>query len=604
VPTPPQDSPGRLLTRHFLDNLIHNDLVSPDADRHAILAVALATICSAVLFVTMFTALPYLVQFIQLPGVTAVAVLADRSLFFGGAMIVTALATLLVWENLAIEPRDSLILGHLPIPTKTIVRAKLAALFQFVATFAVAVNLVPSLVYPTMMVANLPLRFRDLLWLIVVHATTGLLAAAFGFLGVFATRGLFRMLLGARWFGRVSPAIHSTLTTLATIAILLLPLWAVNVVKNEMPPGGSPYDAPPLWFVGINEAATGNIVVNAQLELPKIRTAVSRLARIYDTDAEARERYRRLQPTLQSLAAIAILALPIVAFVAIGSYYWTNRRLPLPVSWPASSAWIRRIRAHLLSVLAPNDSTARASFFFTLETFAGSAPHRLSMVIAFALGVTAAVITLYSTGPALWQSTSLPRGVIGAELIFTIALLLGFRNAVRVPAELAANWMIQLSWTGDLRAFIDGAKRAAIVVFLLPPILISFGLNAVFFNGADALAHLVCSLAAAWVLLELTLLGYQRLPFTAAMAPGRHVRVRGLFIFFGAVLGCRFFSSIEHSALTDLTSLATLVGVLLALLVLLRLYDRRPSRGSQPVEFAEPPHVLLEVSLGDLVGRT
>src|SRR4030095_11919053 len=139
-----------------------------------------------------------------------------------------ALATLLVWESLAIEPRDSLILGHLPIPTTTIVRAKLAALFQFVATFAVAVNLVPSLIYPTMMVANLhlPLRLRDLLWLIVVYATTGLLAAAFGFLAVFATRGLFRLMLGARWFGRISPVIHSTLTTLATIAILLLALVA------------------------------------------------------------------------------------------------------------------------------------------------------------------------------------------------------------------------------------------------------------------------------------------------------------------------------------------------------------------------------------------
>ncbi len=60
--------------------------------------------------------LPYLVQFVQLPGVTAVSALSDRALLFGGAMIVTALVTLLVWDNLAVEPRDSLILGHLPIP--------------------------------------------------------------------------------------------------------------------------------------------------------------------------------------------------------------------------------------------------------------------------------------------------------------------------------------------------------------------------------------------------------------------------------------------------------------------------------------------------------
>ncbi|MGH9200454.1 MAG: hypothetical protein ACRD2A_04370 [Vicinamibacterales bacterium] len=224
MPTPPQSTAARLLTRHFLDNLLHNDLVSPDADRHAVLAVAVATIYSVMLFVTMGLSMPYLVQFIQLPGVTAMSALADRSLLFGGAMLVTALVTLVVWENLAVEPRDSLILGHLPIRTQTIVRAKLVALVRFVGTFAVAVNLVPSLVYPTFLIANLPLRLLDLLWLIVVHATTGLMSAAFGFFGVFATRGLLRLLLGSQWFGRVSAAIHSTLTTMATIALLLLPL--------------------------------------------------------------------------------------------------------------------------------------------------------------------------------------------------------------------------------------------------------------------------------------------------------------------------------------------------------------------------------------------
>jgi hypothetical protein len=604
VSTPSQDSPARLLKRHFLDHLIDNDLVSPDADRHAVLAVGVATICSVVLFVTMGLSMPYLVQFIQLPGVTAVSALSDRALLFGGSMIVTALVTLLVWESLAVEPRDSLILGHLPIPAETIVRAKLAALLQFVATFAVAVNFVPSLMFPTFMIANLPLNLIDLLWLIVVHAVTGLLAAAFGFASVFATRGLLRLLLGSQWFGRVSAAVHSTLTSLATIALLLLPLWAANVVRTEMPPGGSPYNAPPLWFVGVNEMATGEVIVNAELDLSKIRTAVSRLARIYDTDAQARVRYHELQPTLRILASAAIVVLPVVAFVALGSYYWTNRRLPLPVILPASSRWVRNLKARVLSALAPSEGTARASFFFALETITGSPPHRLSMVMSFALGVTAAVVTLYSTGAALWEAQSLPRGVIGAELILTIALLLGFRHAVRVPAELPANWMIQMAWGGERRAFIRGVKRSAIVVFLLPPAIVCLAANALFFNLADAVVHLLCSGLAGWLLLEVTLLWYRKLPFTAALAPGRHVRVRGLFIFFGAVLGCRFFATIEHRALTNPSSLGTLIAVLIAALFLVRLLDRRSSPARPAEEFAEPLHPLLEVGLGDLVGRT
>jgi hypothetical protein len=599
-----QDSPVRLLTRHFLDHLIHNDLVSPDADRHAVLAVAVATICSVVLFVTMGLAMPYLVQFVQLPGVTAVSVLSDRALLFGGSMIVTALVTLLVWEHLAVEPRDSLILGHLPISTQTIVGAKLAALLQFVATFAVAVNLVPSLVYPTFMIANLrSLGLIDLLHLVVFHAATGLLAATFGFALVFAARGLLRLLLGTQWFGRASAAIHSTLTTVATVALLLLPLWAANVVRTELPPGGYPFDAPPMWFVGVNEAATGEVVVNAQLEVHKIRTAVTRLARIYDTDAQARRQYRSLQPVLGSLALVAIVVVPLVASLALATYYWTNRRLPLPVSWPVAAGWVRHLRARLLSTLAPANATARASFHFSLETLAGSAPHRLSIVIALALAVTGAVVTLYATGPALRESPSMPRGLIGAELIVTIALLLGFRHAVRVPAELPANWMIQLAWGGDRRAFIAGVKRSAMVLFVLPMAVASLAVNALFYDPTAVAAHLLCSVLGGWLLLDLTLLGYQKLPFTAALAPGRHVRVRGFFVFFGAVLGCRFFSTIEHRALNDMAALATVAGGLVAALIIVRLLDRRWRPPHPTEEFAPPPHPLLEVGLGDLVGR-
>jgi hypothetical protein len=226
------------------------------------------------------------------------------------------------------------------------------------------------------------------------------------------------------------------------------------------------------------------------------------------------------------------------------------------------------------------------------------------MVIGFAMGVTATVITLYATPAAAWQATSLPRGIIGAELIFSIALVIAFRNAVRLPAEVAANWIIQLSWTGDRQAFIAGVKRAALVLFVLPPMLIFAVVNASVFDLGDAAAHLVCSMLGGWLLLEVTLLGYTKLPFSAALAPGRHVRIRGFFVFFGAVLGCRFFTDYEYRALSNPTSLVTMIGALVTLLILVRLYDRRPSRAQTPVEFAEPPHALLEVGLGDLVGRT
>ena len=117
----------RLLTRLFIRRLLDNDLISPHADRHDSLATTYAVVLSLAVFVTFFVATPYLSAFIQLPGVTALSALPDRFLFIAASMGTCALAALLVWDALALEPRDAAILAPLPIPSSTITRAKLLA---------------------------------------------------------------------------------------------------------------------------------------------------------------------------------------------------------------------------------------------------------------------------------------------------------------------------------------------------------------------------------------------------------------------------------------------------------------------------------------------
>ena len=58
----------RLITRLFLRRLIHNDLISPYADRHESLAMVYALTMSLAVFATFFLSTNYLSAFIQLPG--------------------------------------------------------------------------------------------------------------------------------------------------------------------------------------------------------------------------------------------------------------------------------------------------------------------------------------------------------------------------------------------------------------------------------------------------------------------------------------------------------------------------------------------------------
>src|SRR5947207_8980075 len=187
-------SAGRLVLHLFLRRLIDHDVISPHADRHESLAVLCAFVVSLAVFVTFFISTEYLSAFIQLPGPTALSALSDRFLFISASIAVSALATLMVWDALALEPRDVAILGPLPIPASTITRAKLAAAFLFGTVFAVALNAVPSVLYPVFLTMNLRgMNGRGILQLIAGHATSVVMAGLFGFFSVLAARGVCRL---------------------------------------------------------------------------------------------------------------------------------------------------------------------------------------------------------------------------------------------------------------------------------------------------------------------------------------------------------------------------------------------------------------------------
>ena len=227
------DASGRLVTRLFLRRLIDNDVISPNADRHESLAVLCALVVSLAVFVTFFVSTDYLAAFIQLPGPTALSALSDRFLFISASIALSALAALMVWDALALEARDAAILGPLPIPANTITRAKLAAALVFGTVFAIALNAVPSVLYPLFLTINLRgMHGIGILRLIAAHATSVVMAGLFGFFGILATRGALRMVLGERGFRRVSSAVQSALVVCSVTALLLAPTVRATEVRD------------------------------------------------------------------------------------------------------------------------------------------------------------------------------------------------------------------------------------------------------------------------------------------------------------------------------------------------------------------------------------
>ena len=580
----------RLLTRHFFRRLLDNDLISPHADRHESLAVQFAVLLSVAVFVTFFVSKAYLAAFIQLPGPTALSALSDRFLFISSSMAISALAALMVWDALALEPRDAAILGPLPIPAPTITRAKLAAALVFGTLFTIALNAVPSVLYPAFLTLNLHgVSGTGILRLIAGHATSVVLAGLFGFFGILALHGVLRLALGERGFRRISSTVQSALV-MGSVTALILTLtvggaavqgWLAGVVLPRWPA------VPVLWYLGVNETVAGAVVVDAPVVMPPRVVLVEPLRR---QDEEGRARYRALDERLAALARTGWLSLPIVVVLAIACFLWNNRRLPEKSGAPPAPSSTRAAVRTLAARLTRANPEAQAGLFFTLQTLTRSGPHRLIVALSVAAAVTLPLIALVGADALRPVAIpSIPLGFFGIEILVLSSLIAGFRYAVTVPAELASNWTIRMAWLGDERGYLAGVKRAALLALVTLPLLVLLPLHLAVLGLATALVHSLYGFLFAVAALDGVFLGYRKLPFACSYLPLENVKLLWSAGAASVLLVTYGFARVERFALQSPAHTVVLGAALIGLVVALRLVDGAERRERLSVNFDEKP---------------
>ncbi|MDQ3349519.1 MAG: hypothetical protein M3545_16330 [Acidobacteriota bacterium] len=246
----------RLLTRHFLQRFLENDLLSPEADRHDAIAMVCGGLLTLGLFLSVLISMKFLFMPFQSPGRTALLAVDDRLLFIAISMIVLALVAVITWDALSLDPRDTAIFGPLPVERGVIVRAKLHAVGILAGGFALAISSLSSLFHPAFMVANLPIGLISGLALIVIHLTVTLAGGLFAFASIVMLREILRAALGVR-FSRISAGLQAVLIVALVTSFLLLPAILSRAGSYERPEARR---VPPVWFLGLHEALAGGLV--------------------------------------------------------------------------------------------------------------------------------------------------------------------------------------------------------------------------------------------------------------------------------------------------------------------------------------------------------
>lgn len=578
------DSVAALLTRLFVRRFIEQDAISPHADRSRTMAVVYGLVLTIGVFYTFFLCVDYLSALVLLPGRAAVRAVSDRFMYIAASLAITALATLAVWDGLALEPRDAAVLGPLPLQPEVITRAKLTAVGLFAAVVCLLMNVGPAVLYPALLTLNIRgLHGSTLLALIAAQAGTVLLAGMFGFVTVLAIRGLARAALGASRFARASAAIHAVLVIGTFVALLLVPTAHPATVRAWVADRRAV--APPattvLWFLGLHETAVGRLLANTPVVLPPRLPS-------YPTDDNAigREEYLALRPSLRALAQRVWWSVPVVALVAVGSFYWTNRRMPEPArsTTPATGGRVRRLLRHLQR----GDPEMQAGMHFTWQVLSRSQPHRMLLAAGAAIGLTHACLIVVRGGLTLSSGSNRSAVVFALAPFLVGAVITAARHAVTVPATPAASWVFQTAWRGDERHFLSGVKwgvlalAGSILVVLFPAHLLLMGARTAVFHSLVTMLLAVASLDA-------LLLPYRRVPFACSYLPIENPKLvwpAGVCVLLGLTyMG----AAVEQWAADSPGRWLDLIALLCLATGALRGVDRARRRVPHPVHFNEAP---------------
>jgi hypothetical protein len=235
------------------------------------------------------------------------------------------------------------------------------------------------------------------------------------------------------------------------------------------------------------------------------------------------------------------------------------------------------------------DPATQAGFFFTLQALTRSVSHRVTIATSMAIGLALVLINLGGIdAPRALAFSSVPIHRLAVQTWVIVAVLTGFRHAVRVPAEARSNWTFHLAWSGDDRPYLAGVKRAGLLALMVPTLALLLAWHAAVLAPRLALEHLACGAAQALLLMDVLFIGYHKLPFASGYVRGDDLKAI-VPLYVGAVLITSLaLAAVERAALASATGAAVFFAALLAAIVTMHAVDVRSRRTRTPIDLDEP----------------
>ena len=121
--------------------------------------------------------------------------------------------------------------------------------------------------------------------------------------------------------------------------------------------------------------------------------------------------------------------------------------------------------------------------------------------------------------------------LVGTFLMMTLAVV-GMRSVYALPISLTANWILRITQIHQSRSYLAFTRRSLLLLAVLPAWLLSALLTFAYRPWLQTVSHLLILAFFGSILVDLSLFGFHKIPFTCSYLPGKS---NLQFVFWGAI---------------------------------------------------------------------
>jgi CubicO group peptidase (beta-lactamase class C family) len=222
-----------------------------------------------------------------------------------------------------------------------------------------------------------------------------------------------------------------------------------------------------------------------------------------------------MHPALEPMARRAWMGLAAMVCIVAVTYplsYWRTLRkiVEEPDLGPGSAHWRWLPRFGGLQA-----QTAIGQF--SVRTLGRSKQHRL--ILGFYLGIGLAIISLMVKGSPEARETSVL--LWSASCLMVVLAAVGTRAAFAMPLDLRANWIFRVIGTRAGFETLTASRRALLLLSVAPVWLGTAVACLAIWPGRQNAAHLAVLALVGFIVADLCLMGFRKIPFTCSYLPGK-----------------------------------------------------------------------------------